>query len=77
MSRESDEQSFVIPRELLEESFADDGHLLTFMLRLPAVTSRGLSAWGAISSFGLELESVEFQPCSGDTGGVNNVSESK
>jgi hypothetical protein len=70
------EQSFVIPRTLLEESFEADGHLLTLMLRMPAVSSSTLSVYET-SSFGLELESVEFQPCSRDVEDVNNVSESK
>jgi hypothetical protein len=62
VGRESSEQNFIIPRKLLEDSFAGDGQLLTFMLRMPAVSSGGLSVWGT-SSFGLELERLEFHPC--------------
>jgi hypothetical protein len=69
---ETREQSFVVPRSLLEESFGDDGHLLTLMLRMPAVSFNALSVYGA-SSFGLELESVEFQPCNGSENNSMNL----
>jgi hypothetical protein len=60
------ERSFVIPRALMEEAFEDDGRLLTFMLRIPAVSSKVVSAF-MTSPFGLELEGIEFQPCDGNS----------
>jgi hypothetical protein len=61
------ERSFVIPRQLLEDSLNDDGHLLRFMLSIPAVSSLRLPA-GASAPFGLELESMEFRPVPDDVG---------
>jgi hypothetical protein len=56
VGRESSEQNFIIPRKLPEDSFADDGQLLTLMLRMSPASGPALGT----SSF--ELERLEFHP---------------
>ncbi|MDR1731968.1 MAG: hypothetical protein LBR61_07725, partial [Synergistaceae bacterium] len=50
------ERAFVVPRNLLEEAFESEGHLLTLMLRIPSISSGAQS--GGRSSCGLELKSI-------------------
>ncbi|MDR1731965.1 MAG: hypothetical protein LBR61_07710 [Synergistaceae bacterium] len=78
---EAGEQKFSIPRKLLEGSFEDDGHLLTLMLRIPAVSLKILPT-GRIdpATFGLELEGLEFglgaeKADDGDAGGAEEKGE--
>ncbi|MDR1731966.1 MAG: hypothetical protein LBR61_07715 [Synergistaceae bacterium] len=65
IDRTGNEQTFVVPRKLLEKAFNEEGHLLKLMLRMPAVSSVSLSQWKT-SDFGLELESLELRPKIGD-----------